>query len=58
MAGCSVTQDKQEACGFVRIIPGYDSALVGNYEERENLRNVDLYCKLLTEGNGKDCSTY
>jgi len=43
MAGCHVTQDQQDACGVVRIIAGYDSALVGNYGERENLRNVDLY---------------
>jgi hypothetical protein len=40
-----------------RVIPFYDGALVGNYGERENLRNVDLCCKLLTEGNGKDCNT-
>lgn len=57
MAGCPVTQDQQDACGVVRVIPGYDGALVGYYGERENLRNVDLYCKLLTEGNGKDYNT-
>ena len=57
MAGCPVTQDQQDACGVVRVIPGYVGGLVGNRGERENLRNVDKYCKLLTEGNGKDCNT-
>jgi hypothetical protein len=57
MAGCPLTQDQQDACGFVRVIPGYDGALVGNYEEKGNLRNVDLYRKFLTEGNWKDCNT-
>ena len=57
VAGCPVTQDQQDACGVVQVTPGYDSALVGNYEERENIRNGDLYCKLLTEGNGKNKRT-